>query len=196
MFHVPRVAASIAKGLWEGRAAARRGAPIARVGLSREDPHVYQGRAGVLDIDTNLHLNNAAYLVHCELARWQLVAANGMLRYAFDSKVLFLVGATALRFRRSVRPLAAFEVRTTVPAWDDRAMFLQHDFHYPGSDEVLATAMCRAVLKRGRETVRAAEALAALGVDDAPATTGMDTPAVQALIALDNTLRDAQRPAC
>jgi len=195
MFHVPRVIASVARGLWEGRSAAKKlGAPsMARAGLDGV-PHVYRGRAGLLDIDTNLHLNNAAYLVHCELARWQLVGANGMLKYAWDTKCLFLVGATALRFRRSVRPFAAFEVRTRVQAWDERAMIMQHDFHYPGSDEILATALCRAVLKRGRTTVSAQEVITALGVEGLPVAHGMDAPTVRTLLALDDTLRDAQRP--
>jgi hypothetical protein len=41
-----------------------------RPGLALAYPAVWRGRAGLLDCDVNLHLNNSSYLYAMELARW------------------------------------------------------------------------------------------------------------------------------
>ena len=93
LIHLPRVAASIASGLLTPFAPAS-----TRLAIS--SPHIYRARAGVFDVDQFGHMNNAAYLVHCEMARWQLSAASGLLARAAKRKMIFLVGATAVRYRR------------------------------------------------------------------------------------------------
>jgi len=63
--HAPRVALAILRGR------AQRARSSGDEGWGFFKPHVYSARAGVFfDIDGMGHMNNAAYLVHCELARW------------------------------------------------------------------------------------------------------------------------------
>ena len=70
MIHLPRTAYHVGRGLWQARqAAGAAGPPVAAAALGLSVPHVYAGRVGLLDTDVNGHLNNAAYLVNCEMAR-------------------------------------------------------------------------------------------------------------------------------
>ena len=38
------------------------------------NPHIYESKCGIFDIDIFGHMNNAAYLNHAEYARWELTA--------------------------------------------------------------------------------------------------------------------------
>lgn len=140
--HLPRVASSIASGLLQ---------PVpfsASARLAITAPHIYRARAGIFDIDQFGHMNNAAYLVHCELARWQLSASTGLLAKAARRRMVFLVGATAIRYRRPISPFASFEVHTHITSWDEGQMFLMHTFVGAGpKPSVHASTLVRAIIK-------------------------------------------------
>ena len=60
-------------------------------------PHVYTARCSLLlDTDVYAHMNNASYLVHCELARWQMGAETGALRTMASEGLAFVVGSVAV----------------------------------------------------------------------------------------------------
>ena len=71
LIHIPRVLANAARGFF------RRGEHSPTMGITT--PHIYQARAGIWDVDIYAHMNNAAFLTHSELARWQLSASGGLL---------------------------------------------------------------------------------------------------------------------
>lgn len=65
--------AMVLRALWNGAAGLvhravnkKKMAP----GMAIKYPAVWKGRAGLLDCDVNLHLNNSSYLYAMELARW------------------------------------------------------------------------------------------------------------------------------
>jgi acyl-CoA thioesterase FadM len=146
-------------------------------------------------------MNNAAYLTHCELARWELVATNGMLSYALEHKVLFMVGSAHIRYRRGIPPFGKFEISTSVASFDDNSMVMKQVFHPVGKQaeptSSYATAMFRAVLKRGKESVVPREVFAAIGLPEVELA-GLDTAdrlVVDTFEALDAAVQAATRQA-
>jgi hypothetical protein len=118
LVHVPRVIASVAKGFY------RKGIDKS-VGFGLDNPHIYQARAGLFDVDSFGHVNNAAYLTHAELARWEHSASNGLLNQMYNHGVGFYAVSTAVRYRRQIRPVfRKFQVDTTIAGIDDRNLWV------------------------------------------------------------------------
>lgn len=158
-------------------------------------PHVYKARAGLLDIDVMSHMNNAAYLTHCELARWQLCAETGLLSWCVRKKAGFVVAHVNMRYRREVSAFQPFEIHTRIAAADASSVYMSHDFHPPGGGTMLAQCRVRALLKQGRATIDPRQFLEAAGVDApqieavlAPEAIGPDFRAANAL---EGALREA-----
>ena len=147
LFHIPRVALACARGLAQRRrslappAAASPSSPpppppLPVAGIGPDHPHLYHGTAGILDVDYLGHLNNAAYLVHAELARWEMAASNGSLGRMWEDRdrgTAFLVAGTTVRYRREVEAFRRFRIDTHVGAVDGRNLWVYHAFRYPGS---------------------------------------------------------------
>lgn len=153
LVHTPRVIVSLAKGLYK-----RRNNPNASlVGVGPTNPHRYIARAGLFDVDYLGHLNNAAYLNHAELARWEMTAYNGLLNVMMRNNIAFLVAGTSIRYRREIRPLfREFSIDTSVAGIDaDKNIWVIHDFRYPieGNNRIRAQMVVRAVVKQGRGEV-------------------------------------------
>ena len=160
LLHVPRVCWSIVRGLAQQRGAVGR---PAHYGFSREAPHVYHARVNaLLDADQFLHMNNASYLVHAELARWEMGMAGGQAVGTARMGAAFIVASTTMRFRRELRPLQAFEIHSSMAAADERSMWFLQTFHSRG--DKVAGGICRAVLRKGRSVVEPQAFLASLGV--------------------------------
>lgn len=190
LIHVPRVALAILRGR------AQRARSAAGEGWGFTKPHVYSARAGPLfDIDGLGHMNNAAYLVHCELARWELTAASGVLDYAMEQRAAFIVGMTAVQYRREIRPLQRFEIHSQLVASDDKWMTIAHEFRPPGGGDILAVAVCRAVLKQRGRTCSPRVLLKAIGldVDACPAPVPELRAVLESSESLHASLREAAR---
>jgi acyl-CoA thioesterase FadM len=118
LIHIPRVAYSIGKGFYKQT-------PGSLVGLGPDNPHIYESRAGLFDVDSYGHMNNAAYLTHAEFARWEMSATNGLLKNMYNAETNFLVASTAVRYRRELRPVfRKFHVETYVGALDERNIWM------------------------------------------------------------------------
>ena len=88
IFHVPRALSAIA-----------RGALNAQPGVGVGKPHIYKARVNaILDVDQFLHMNNAAYAVHFELAR----ALGARCRFGSNAAP----AEAARRIRRCINGLA------------------------------------------------------------------------------------------
>lgn len=155
LIHTPRTLFHIAKGLAKRRSD---GAASALGGIGQDNPYVSEGRAGLFDTDYLMHMNNAAYLSHAEYARWELCSYNGLLGSMFRDKVNFVVGGTAIRFRREVAPIfRKFEVHSFVAKLDERHLWIYHAFRYPpgGKDpgRIRAHAVCQGIAIQGRNVL-------------------------------------------
>ena len=93
IIHVPRVLWTLARGM---------ASPQPMVGLNGR-PHVYTARVNaLLDADQFLHMNNAAYSVHFEMARWEMSAANGLMRTVVSDKLAFIVASGVSLAKRNL----------------------------------------------------------------------------------------------
>ncbi|KAL7462404.1 hypothetical protein ACHAXS_002780 [Conticribra weissflogii] len=135
IIHIPRTAAAIFKGYVK-----RRLCPIpenerALIGIGfKQPPHVYTSRAGAFDVDLMMHMNNASYLTHAELARWEWTSFGGTLAANIKSKSYFIVSASMIRFRKEVKPLAKFQIETRLGSIDERNVWVYQTFHYPENE--------------------------------------------------------------
>jgi acyl-CoA thioesterase FadM len=132
LVHTPRVLASIAKGLYRQGDKSKN----ALIGMSLEHPHIYQARAGLFDVDHLGHMNNASYLNHAELARWEMTATNGMLGVMGRQGINFLVTSVALRYRREIRPVfRKFDIESSVVSVDERNLYVYQTFRHSSSTD-------------------------------------------------------------
>jgi acyl-CoA thioesterase FadM len=150
LVHTPRVAASLVRGLLK-----RRNNPEASLsGLGSKNPHIYRARVGLFDVDYLGHLNNAAYLNHAELARWEMTAYNGLLGSMARHGFHFLVAGTSIRYRQEIRPIfRQFQIDSAVAGLDKHNnMWITHNFRYPisGDNRVRAQMVVRGVVLQGR----------------------------------------------
>ena len=153
LVHTPRVIFTIAKGLLTGpgKLSGTKAHPIVGVG---ENIHSYYARAGVFDVDYLGHLNNAAYLAHAEMARWEMTAQNGILGIMARDGANFLVASTAVRFRREIRPLfRKFQIDSSLVAMDERYLWMVQNFRYPieGRNRVRAQVVVQGVVTRWKQ---------------------------------------------
>lgn len=119
------------------------------------------------DLDVLMHMNNGMYLSLQDLARMDYmirvqaadaIAANGWYP---------VVASEMIRFRRSLKPFAKFEILTRLISWDDRYLYLEHKFKAGG--ELVALGMIRArFLKKSGGAVSPQELVQAIGSQEMP----------------------------
>ena len=114
------------------------------------------------DLDFNLHMNNGRYLALMDLGRLDLAVRAGVLGPAWKRRWRPVLGSATIRFRRSLRPLQRFELRTRLVCWDQRWLVFEQRFEAGGA--LYALALARAVFIGPGGTVAPAEVLAAVGV--------------------------------
>jgi len=78
-------------------------------------------------VDVMFHMNNASYLNHAELARWQWSSYRGTLFDSFRASTYFIVSGYMVRFRREIPPLRRFEIETRLGAIDDRNLWVYQE---------------------------------------------------------------------
>lgn len=88
----------------------------------------YPGRVLPSDLDLLLHMNNARYGREADVARAVHLARCGVLDALRELGASAVLAATCARYRRSLRLFEAFEVRTRLLAWDERAFYLEARF--------------------------------------------------------------------
>ncbi|XP_057713550.1 protein THEM6-like [Corythoichthys intestinalis] len=108
---------------------------------------VMTGRVAPRDIDM-CHMNNARYLRECDFARFSLYIRNGMFKALRALKASMVVGATTIRFRRPLYIGEAYELRSRVVTWDDKAFFLEQRFVSSKDGLVCAIMYCKQTVLR------------------------------------------------
>lgn len=88
----------------------------------------YAGRVLPSDLDLLLHMNNARYLREADVARAAHLARCGVLGALRALGARAVLAASCARYRRSLRLLEPFEVRTRLLGWDDRAFYVEARF--------------------------------------------------------------------
>ncbi|CAB1317961.1 unnamed protein product [Coregonus sp. 'balchen'] len=100
------------------------------------------GRVLLHDIDLG-HMNNARYLRECDFARFSLYSRNGVFKACRALRATMVVGATTIRLRRALCLGEAFELRTRIVVWDEKAFYLEQRFVSCRDGLVAAVMWCK-----------------------------------------------------
>lgn len=122
-------------------------------------------RVGIFDIDFNLHINNARYMVFMERARWDHPIQTNTWDVMLKEKLNFIIAGIEMGYIREIRFGKKFDVETRYLGWDDKYVYMEQRFVVGG--KIHAYGMVKAVfLQRGKLTQPAAVA-ATLGINPA-----------------------------
>ncbi|XP_055057360.1 protein THEM6 [Paramisgurnus dabryanus] len=104
---------------------------------------VVHGRVLLHDLDYMFHMNNARYLRECDFARFAHNTRNGLFRAARALNATMVVGASTIRYRRSLVLGEAFELRTRIVSWDEKSFYLEQRFVSKSDGFISAVMLCR-----------------------------------------------------
>eukprot|EP01041_Mallomonas_annulata_P002562 gene2562-5003_t len=128
--------------------------------------HVVKFRCWPIDVDTNLHMNNAQFFRVAELTRWRIGAGSNMQSLLYKHKWMFLAVEQSAIYLRAIQPFERYCVSTTItPLGGDKYIeyvhtFEQHPDLVKDSNKPIkyAVVTAKAVVKeRSGKTVRPSE---------------------------------------
>jgi acyl-CoA thioesterase FadM len=116
------------------------------------------------DVDFNLHLNNARYLMLADLGRVDIFFRSGLFALMRRRNWAPMIGGVQIAFVREVRLWQRFEVVSSIETWEDAQVLGRHRFVLE-SGETAAFAMTTAGVydRSGRRFVEIDEVISALG---------------------------------
>lgn len=103
-----------------------------RIGLCDESTVPFRVWPG--DLDINLHMNNGRYLALMDLGRLDLIIRMGLLGTLIRFRWRPMVGSEFIRFRRGLKPLQRFTLRTRVVTWDEKWVLIRQSFEVGGRE--------------------------------------------------------------
>jgi acyl-CoA thioesterase FadM len=116
------------------------------------------------DIDSNLHLNNARYMMLADVGRIDIFLRAGLLRLARKRGWAPMLGGLQTVFMREIRLWQRFEVISTVETWQDSQVIGAHRFVLEDGRTAAQVLTTAGIYDRGkRRFVGMDEAFAALG---------------------------------
>jgi acyl-CoA thioesterase FadM len=80
------------------------------------------------DIDRNIHLNNARYMMLADVGRIDIFLRSGFFRLCRQRGWAPMMGGLQTAYMREIRLWKRFEVVTTIETWDDTQMIGRHRF--------------------------------------------------------------------
>lgn len=124
-------------------------------------------RVWPLDLDQNVHMNNAKYLVAMELARYALLKRTGLLRPVLKKRWALINAAQKVVFFRSLKLFQRYTVSARLLYLDDDNWFYLKQ-HVRSRGELVATGLFRMRIKEGRKTISPGELARLSGLEMAP----------------------------
>lgn len=80
------------------------------------------------DIDLNIHLNNARYLMLADLGRMDIFLRSGLLRLTRKNNWAPMMGGVQSVFVREIRLWKCFDVVSSIETWDGTQVIGRHKF--------------------------------------------------------------------
>ena len=80
------------------------------------------------DVDSNLHLNNARYMMLADVGRIDIFARAGLIALARRHRWAPMMGGLQAVYAREIRLWKRFEVVSTVETWEDTQVIGRHRF--------------------------------------------------------------------
>jgi len=99
----------------------------------------------------------------CKKADSRATTTAGLLRAALRHRYVFLLGSQAVRYRRELKALQAFEIENEVIAADDKWLWVRGTV-LTRDRQTAAATLHRVMLKRGRDTVDPKDFFAHAGI--------------------------------
>lgn len=121
------------------------------------------------DIDFNIHLNNARYLMLADLGRMDIFLRSGLFRLMRERNWAPMMGGVQSVFVREIRLWRRFDVVSSIETWDGTQVIGRHRFILDNG-ETAALVMTTAGIYdlANRRFVEIDEVIAALGVEAKP----------------------------
>lgn len=118
------------------------------------------------DLDLNGHMTNSRYNAMMDLASLGLAMRLGLLKVAFRNRWRPVVSATMVSYRRSLKPLRVYRIRSRIVFWNHCWSYIEHRFECRG--EVVAIGLTRNVFLSREGTVPVPQLLLKLGATALP----------------------------
>ncbi|KAJ5331366.1 hypothetical protein N7476_001149 [Penicillium atrosanguineum] len=162
-------------------------------------------RTPLLETDYNLHKSNSTYFTDLDVSRTALVTriyspGVGIVSKELDQEfleaskkegkrapkrkpIIIVLGSVYCSFKREIKPFELYEMHSKVISWDKKWMYILTCFMRPaskagGEKTLLATALSKYVVKKGRLTVAPERLLRASGFIPAPPVESQDQTAL------------------
>ncbi|MDP3899136.1 MAG: thioesterase family protein [Mesorhizobium sp.] len=117
------------------------------------------------DIDPNLHLNNARYLMLADLGRMDIFLRSGLLGLVRRRNWAPMMGGVQSVFVREIRLWKRFEVISSIETWSGTQVIGRHRFVLDNGETAALVMTTAGVYDRdARRFVEIDEVIAALGV--------------------------------
>ena len=121
------------------------------------------------DIDSNLHLNNARYMMLADLGRIDIFMRGSLLAIARKNGWAPMMGGLQSVYVREIRLWRKFEVVSTVETWEDTQIIGRHRFVLDGGTTAALIMTTAGIYDfRNCRFLKIAEVLSALGHNGAP----------------------------
>lgn len=118
------------------------------------------------DCDLNFHLNAGRYLGFMDVARMDLIGRTGLLRKMLRRKWRPVMGGVVVRYRRSIPPLARFEIRSRVLGWDEKWFYIEHVVEREGKFCAIGTV--RTLVHSAASNITTRDVLALVAAENTP----------------------------
>lgn len=111
------------------------------------------------DLDYNMHMTNSRYNSFADLSRVSFIIRTGAFARIRAAGYNPVLGSSTIRFRRAIAPFQKFTVTTGIMTWDDRWVYLSHNFF--SGEEAVAVGVVKVAFvgKSGRAPVETIVAL-------------------------------------
>lgn len=121
------------------------------------------------DIDINLHLNNARYMMLADVGRIDIFLRAGLIAKARQQGWAPMLGGLQIVFVREIRLWRKFEVVSTIETWEGTQVIGRHEFVLDSGETASVILTTAGLYDRGRRRfVEIADLLTALGFHAAP----------------------------
>ena len=125
------------------------------------DESVLRLRVWPTDMDLNFHLNDGRYMSLAGLARVDLMLRSGLLRRAVKRGWYPVVASAIVRYRREIKWMEKFTLRSRIVGWDEKWVYFEHRFEK--GDDLAAIAYARGVLRNRDGAVPTSDVMALVG---------------------------------
>lgn len=121
------------------------------------------------DIDTNLHLNNARYMMLADLGRIDIFVRAGLMRLVRQRRWAPMLGGLQTVFAREIRMWRRFDVLSSIDTWEGTQVIGRHRFVLDNGETAALILTTAGVYDRpGRRFVPIGEVVGLLGHKAAP----------------------------